>query len=357
MNILSRVAEDPQSLVSLSRVDSWFRLMLTTEFAATDELWRRAFLALPDAVLDEAEEAGVNSRDNPRRLVELAFPGPCGGCGAMRARELRTRWGLLVRACSFCFRYNTVADVELRKLGLDLELSQFESLRRAHVDGGDKGDYSLLLRSSVAAALRSIAKSSSDDQAYLEIVNDVWPRDKRKLLGIAVKAAGLPIGKASETEAFKNAVRQRIKPDPNLMKTIREEINADRKKSERIEGTPRLLAGALKELPVNPKGRREACRLLLPVFAEFARLVAEEESARAAAGAEEVRRRMLEEDATDLRKVRMCWETNSGKTHAALQALAAAPTGIYCAPLRLLAREVFPALANCSILALNCNSL
>eukprot|EP00955_Chlamydomonas_euryale_P080243 363400-Chlamydomonas_euryale.AAC.4 len=32
--------------------------------------------------------------------------------------------------------------------------------------------------------------------------------------------------------------------------------------------------------------------------------------------------------------------TNSGKTHAALQALRAAPRGVYCGPLRLLAAEV-----------------
>ena len=32
--------------------------------------------------------------------------------------------------------------------------------------------------------------------------------------------------------------------------------------------------------------------------------------------------------------------TNSGKTHAALQALKAAETGVYCGPLRLLAWEV-----------------
>ncbi len=34
--------------------------------------------------------------------------------------------------------------------------------------------------------------------------------------------------------------------------------------------------------------------------------------------------------------------TNSGKTHAALQALKAAETGVYCGPLRLLAWEVCP---------------
>ena len=33
--------------------------------------------------------------------------------------------------------------------------------------------------------------------------------------------------------------------------------------------------------------------------------------------------------------------TNSGKTHSALQALAAAPSGVYCGPLRLLANEVY----------------
>ena len=32
--------------------------------------------------------------------------------------------------------------------------------------------------------------------------------------------------------------------------------------------------------------------------------------------------------------------TNSGKTHAALQALKSADTGVYCGPLRLLAWEV-----------------
>ena len=32
--------------------------------------------------------------------------------------------------------------------------------------------------------------------------------------------------------------------------------------------------------------------------------------------------------------------TNSGKTHAALEALLAAPSGVYCGPLKLLANEV-----------------
>eukprot|EP00741_Cyanophora_paradoxa_P019336 tig00000215_g18665.t1 len=223
MLIFSRVAEDPQSLISLSRVDSWFRMMLTTESAATDELWRRAFLALPVDVLEAARDAGVDGRDQPRRAVELAFPGPCGGCGATRAKELRTRWGLLIRACHFCFRYNTIGDYEVgRHRGL------LEHLRRERVEGwqrsfgyrygrGEKVEYDRLLRSSVVAVLRSSGASE-------ETIEAVKPRDRRTLLSIAVKAAGLKVGKASLTDAFKAAVKKRTKPDINLMKTIREEI-------------------------------------------------------------------------------------------------------------------------------------
>ena len=43
--------------------------------------------------------------------------------------------------------------------------------------------------------------------------------------------------------------------------------------------------------------------------------------------------------------------TNSGKTHAALQALKAAETGVYCGPLRLLAWEA--CLCQCSCLTQN----
>ncbi len=42
--------------------------------------------------------------------------------------------------------------------------------------------------------------------------------------------------------------------------------------------------------------------------------------------------------------------TNSGKTHQALQALQAAPTGLYCGPLRLLACEVGASRVLCSAL-------
>lgn len=43
--------------------------------------------------------------------------------------------------------------------------------------------------------------------------------------------------------------------------------------------------------------------------------------------------------------------TNSGKTYSALRALAAAKTGVYCGPLRLLAHEVWERLNNGSIMA------
>lgn len=42
--------------------------------------------------------------------------------------------------------------------------------------------------------------------------------------------------------------------------------------------------------------------------------------------------------------------TNSGKTYSALQSLAAAQRGVYCAPLRLLAMEVYETLNHRGVL-------
>lgn len=143
--ILGRVAEDPPSLVALSRVDRGTRAIALAETG----LWRNASEALPSGVPDAWH---LSAR---ARVVLACSDGPTCALCRRRVVGIETVWEYGARACPRCLGEGTIDEWALARAGLDVDGPLLGALPR-------KRGTRLMWRALVARALRAVDPAAAE---------------------------------------------------------------------------------------------------------------------------------------------------------------------------------------------------